>query len=46
MTQFQVGLWTGVCVTLVILIVFTLIFGERDDDGDDDWNPWGGRHGR
>lgn len=31
MTDFVTGAWVGCCITLVSLMVFVLVFGERDD---------------
>ena len=42
MAEFVAGLWTGVCLTLVITVTLLLVAKTvEDDDEDDDWNPWG-----
>lgn len=44
--EFEAGVICGVCLTLVCLAFFVMLFGEREEQ-DDEWNPWGGnRHGR
>ena len=47
MLEFEAGAIFGACLTVTLLILFMTIFGQDDEPPkDDEWNPWGGRHGR
>lgn len=41
---FEAGAIFGICVTVVLMLVFMTIFGQDDEPNDnDEWNPWGKR---
>ena len=45
--EFEIGAVFGMCMTVVLMIVFMQIFGQDDDEPkDDEWNPWGKNGGR
>ena len=48
MSEFEAGAIFGACLTSALLILLMTIFGQDDEPpkDDDEWNPWGGRHGR
>lgn len=31
MTEFVAGVWVGACITIVSMVVFVTVFGERDE---------------
>ena len=44
MAEFVAGLWTGVCLTLIVTLTLLLVAKVAGDgDDDDEWNPWGRR---
>lgn len=42
MVEFEAGAIFGVCMTVTLLLVFMMVFGQDDGPPDDDeWDPWG-----
>lgn len=42
---FAIGVWFGVCLTLIVEMLIVAILRDESEDHDD-WDPWGGQHKR
>lgn len=47
LVAFEAGAIFGACLTVTLLLLFMVVFGQEEPPRDDEWNPWGGdRRGR
>ena len=40
MIEFEAGAIFGICVTIILMLVFMSVFGQ-EEPSDDEWDPWG-----
>jgi len=45
MIEFEAGAIFGVCMTIVLMLIFIRIFGADDEPPRDDFDIWGDQYG-